>query len=79
MLSVVREQRPSYNNDRSLACSPWKSRLKLMYVYTISSSQVGGVVERKKRWVVCLLRCSHKGNVNRHVGPCVALLVSTAV
>lgn len=30
MLSVVREQRPSYNNDQALAGSPWKSRLKLM-------------------------------------------------
>ncbi|KAM3576192.1 hypothetical protein VYU27_001900 [Nannochloropsis oceanica] len=36
MLSVVREQRPSYNNDRSLACSPWKSRLKLIYYHAFA-------------------------------------------
>ena len=33
MLSMVREQRPSYNNDRAVAGSPWKSRLKLVYYH----------------------------------------------
>ncbi len=32
MLSLVREQRPSYNNDAAVAGSGWRSRAKLLYV-----------------------------------------------
>ena len=35
MLSLVREQRPSYNNDQAVAGSSLKSKIKLLYVFFV--------------------------------------------